>query len=34
MWSPGNQLTYTGAHGYSDELFNQTVFGIDAIVIF
>lgn len=34
MWSPGNHQTYTGAHGYSSQLFNQTVFGIDAIVTF
>ncbi|MFN0053513.1 MAG: outer membrane beta-barrel protein [Planctomycetales bacterium] len=34
MWAPGNQNIYTGAHGYSGQLFNQTVFGIDAIVTF
>lgn len=34
MWSPGNQQTYTGAGGYSGQLFNQVVFGIDAIVTF
>lgn len=34
MWSPGNQNIYTGVHGYSGTLFNQTVFGIDAIVTF
>lgn len=33
MWSPGNQQIYTGS-GYSGELFNQTVFGIDAIMSF
>lgn len=39
MWSPGNQNVYplgggTGAHGYQDKLFNATLFGIDAIVMF
>jgi hypothetical protein len=34
MWSPGNQMDYTGVHNYNAELFNQVVFGIDAIVIF
>lgn len=34
MWAPGNQNVYTGVHGYSGQLFNQTVFGIDAILTF
>jgi hypothetical protein len=34
MWAPGNQQVYTGVHNYSGQLFNQTVFGIDAILIF
>jgi hypothetical protein len=33
MWSPGNEQVYTGPD-YSDQLFNQTVFGIDAILAF
>lgn len=33
MWSPGNNDTYTGA-GFNDQLFNQTVFGVDAILTF
>ena len=34
MWSPGNHDVYTGAHGFSGQLFNQTVFGIDTILTF
>ncbi|HTI52210.1 MAG TPA: outer membrane beta-barrel protein, partial [Planctomycetaceae bacterium] len=34
MWAPGNQMVYTGVHNYSGQLFNQVVFGIDAILIF
>ncbi|MBI3862573.1 MAG: porin [Planctomycetia bacterium] len=34
MWSPANQDIYTGAGGFSGKLFNQTVFGIDAIITF
>ena len=33
MFAPGNQQIYTGP-GYSGELFNQTVFGIDAILTY
>ena len=33
MWAPGNPDTYTGA-GYTGQLFNQTVFGVDAILTF
>lgn len=34
MWSPGNHDVYTGVHGFSGQLFNQTVFGIDTIITF
>lgn len=34
MWSPGNDVTYFGAGGYGNELFNQTVFGVDAVLTF
>ena len=34
MWSPGNQDVYTGAHGYSGKLFNQTLFAIDTVFLF
>ena len=34
MWAPGNQQIYQGVHGYSGNQFNQTVFGIDAILLF
>ena len=34
MWSPGNQDIYSGAAGYSDKLFNQTLFAIDATILF
>lgn len=35
MWSPGNGNHYTNAAGDVDEdLFNQTVFGVDAILTF
>ena len=33
MWAPGNDLIYSGS-GYTGELFNETVFGIDAIMTF
>ena len=33
MFSPGNHQTYTGPK-YSGQLFNQTVFGIDAILTY
>ena len=33
MFSPGNHQTYTGP-SYSGQLFNQTVFGIDAILTY
>jgi hypothetical protein len=34
MWSPGNQDVYTGAAGYSDKLFNQTLFALDTVFLF
>jgi hypothetical protein len=34
MWSPGNHQIYPGAGGFSGNIYNQTVWGIDAIVIF
>lgn len=33
MWSPGNNQSYLGPQ-YHDQLFNQTVYGIDAIYAF
>ena len=33
MWAPGNDLIYSGS-GYTGELFNETVLGIDAIMTF
>jgi hypothetical protein len=34
MWSPGNHQIYTGAGGFSGNIYNQTVWAMDFIVTF
>jgi hypothetical protein len=34
MWSPGNHQIYTGAGGFSGNIYNQTVYAADFIVTF
>jgi hypothetical protein len=34
MWSPGNDIQYPSASGSTEDLFNQTVVGIDAVLTY
>ncbi|MDZ4684199.1 MAG: outer membrane beta-barrel protein [Planctomycetaceae bacterium] len=34
MWSPGNDIVYVNSQGGGEDLFNQTVFGIDAVLTY
>jgi hypothetical protein len=34
MWSPGNDIEYVNSAGGTEGLYNQTVFGIDAVITY
>ena len=34
MWSPGNDIQYPNSAGGTEDLFNQTVFGVDAVLTY